>query len=148
MRALVGDRLLVIDPEEEDFLANYLEHGQTAIYTGSNMMMDSAAAQPMHDYMQAALEGDRELTAKRYGAMQPLRDLHHRWILEPWWRMGLCPVSTVKFWTQQLGMTGGPVPEPLPGPAVGRRQAAAAPRDGRGRPARRRLLRAQIPWRP
>ncbi len=114
VRALVGDRLLVIDPEEENFLHNYLEHGQTAIYTGSNMMMDSAAAQPMHDYMQAALEGDRELTAKRYEAMQPLRDLHHRWILEPWWATGLCPVSTVKFWTQQLGMTGGPVPEPLP----------------------------------
>lgn len=114
IRELVGDRLLVIDPEEEDFLRNLLQHGQTAIYTGSNMMYDSARSQPMHDYMRAALDGDLELAEKRYDAMQPLRDLHHRWILEPWWRMGLCPVATVKFWTQQLGMTGGPIPEPLP----------------------------------
>jgi hypothetical protein len=26
----------------------------------------------------------------------------------------VCPISTIKFWTQQLGMTGGPTPRPLP----------------------------------
>jgi len=114
IRKLVGDAIVVIDPEEENFKVNMLEHGQRALYTASNLMMDCASWTPMHDYMQAALDDDLGLASRIYDEMQPRRDLHHKWILEPWWSMGVCPVSNVKFWTQQLGMTGGPVPKPLP----------------------------------
>lgn len=47
--------------------------------------------------------------------MQPIRDLHHRWVLEPWRGDGLCRIATIKFWTQQLGLTGGGVRPPLLG---------------------------------
>ena len=114
IRQLVGDSIVVVDPEEEHLLVNILEHGQQAIYTGTNMMFDSAKARPMRDYVAAALDGEREEARRIHDAMQPSRDLHREWILEPWERTGLCPIHAVKFWSQQLGMTGGPVPRPLP----------------------------------
>ena len=114
VRQLVGDSIVVVDPSEEHFLINLTQFGQRAIYTGTNYMYDSAGATPMRDYVQAALGGDFKLTAELYYRMQPLRDLHDRWVRKPWDRDGLCPVATIKYWTQQLGLTGGAARPPLP----------------------------------
>lgn len=113
IRKLVGDRIVVIDPSEENFLLSLTHFGQRAIYTGTNYMFDSATATPMRDYVQAALRGDFPTAAELYYRMQPIRDLHHRWVLEPWKATGVCPISTIKFWTSQLGLTGGPSRPPL-----------------------------------
>jgi 4-hydroxy-tetrahydrodipicolinate synthase len=119
VRHLVGDSIVVLDPEEETFLINLTQFGQQAIYTGTNMMVDSARATPMRDYVKAAIRGEHRLAAELYYQMQPIRDVHRKWVLEPWFRDGLCPISTIKWWTQQLGLTGGPTRPPLPeiGPA-------------------------------
>lgn len=114
VRELAGDRITVVDPSEENFLISLLQFGQKVIYTGTNYMYDSARATPMRDYTQAALAGDSVTAAKLYYEMQPLRDLHVRWVREPWKRDRLCPVSTIKHWTQQLGLTGGRARSPLP----------------------------------
>ncbi len=114
VRRLAGDRIVVVDPYEENFLASLTEHGQQVIYTGTNYMYDSARATPMRDYVEAALGGDFRLAAERYHAMQPIRDLHEQWVLQPWRRHSLCPVSTIKYWGSELGLTGGPVRAPLP----------------------------------
>ncbi|MGH7860728.1 MAG: dihydrodipicolinate synthase family protein [Candidatus Dormibacteraceae bacterium] len=114
VRKLVGDSIVVVDPSEENFLISLTQFGQRAIYTGTNYMYDSAAATPMRDYVQAALAGNNVLAAELYYAMQPIRDLHHRWVREPWDASGVCPVGVIKYWTQQLGLTGGPARPPLP----------------------------------
>jgi 4-hydroxy-tetrahydrodipicolinate synthase len=114
VRKLVGDDIIVVDPSEETFLINLLHFGQQVIYTGTNYMFDSPWATPMRDYVQAALHDDAQRAAELYYRMQPIRDLHHRWVVQPWQQQGLCPISTIKFWTQQLGLTGGPVRPPLP----------------------------------
>lgn len=114
VRELAGERIVVVDPSEENFLISLLEFGQRAIYTGTNYMYDSARATPMRAYTKAALEGDAPKAARLYYEMQPLRDLHARWVREPWDRDRLCPVATIKRWTQQLGLTGGTARAPLP----------------------------------
>jgi|HubBroStandDraft_1064217.scaffolds.fasta_scaffold288317_1 4-hydroxy-tetrahydrodipicolinate synthase len=114
IRDLVGERIVVVDPYEETFLESLLQHGQRVIYTGTNYMYDSAKATPMRDYTQAALAGDRELAKGLFDKMQAIRDLHTKWVLEPWRNQALCPISTIKFWGNQLGVTGGPVRPPLP----------------------------------
>ena len=114
VRKLVGDSIVVVDPSEENFLISLTQFGQRAIYTGTNYMYDSAAATPMRDYVQAALAGNTVLAAELYYAMQPIRDLHHRWVREQWDASGVCPVGVIKYWTQQLGLTGGPARPPLP----------------------------------
>jgi dihydrodipicolinate synthase/N-acetylneuraminate lyase len=77
-------------------------------------MFDSAAATPMRDYIEAGLAGDFRRCAELYYKAEPIRQLHHKWVLEPWKRDGLCPISTIKSWTTNLGLTGGPVRPPLP----------------------------------
>jgi 4-hydroxy-tetrahydrodipicolinate synthase len=114
VRELVGNRIVVVDPSEETFLINLTQFGQKVIYTGTNYMYDSATATPMKDYVQAALVGDFRRAAELYYKMEPIRELHRRWVLGPWKRDALCPISTIKFWTEQLGLTGGPVRPPLP----------------------------------
>jgi len=114
IRDLVGDSLVVVDPYEETFLESLLQHGQQVIYTGTNYMYDSAKATPMRDYVEAALTGDGAEATRLFNEMQPIRDLHTKWVLEPWRSQALCPISTIKFWGSQLGVTGGPVRTPLP----------------------------------
>lgn len=114
VRNLVGDRIVVVDPSEETMLLSMTLFGQKVIYTGTNYMYDSAAATPMCDYIEAGLEGNFQRAAELYYRAEPIRELHRRWVLGPWKRDGLCPISTIKFWTEQLGLTGGPVRPPLP----------------------------------
>lgn len=114
IRDLVGDAIVVVDPNEENLLHNMVEGGQQAIYTGTNMMFDSARATPMRDYVEAGLAGDHDKARSLFDEMRPARDLHRKWVLQPWGKMGLCPVSIVKDWSGFMGMTGGPAPEPLP----------------------------------
>ena len=114
VRNLVGDRIVVVDPSEETMLLSMTLFGQKVIYTGTNYMYDSAAATPMRDYIEAGLEGNFQRAAELYYRAEPIRELHRRWVLGPWKRDGLCPISTIKFWTEQLGLTGGPVRPPLP----------------------------------
>ena len=114
VRQLAGADVIVVDPSEENFLVSLTQFGQRLIYTGTGYMFDSAASTPMRDYTQVALEGDYVTAAKKYFDLQPVRDLHRRWILDPWSSTGLCPISTIKIWTQHLGLTGGKVRAPLP----------------------------------
>lgn len=114
IRDLVGDDIVVVDPSEEHFLVNLLEFGQQAIYTGTDYMYDGAGFTPMHDYAQAGLSGDRVRAARLYYDMEPLRELHRRWVLDPWQTHGLCPIGTIKAWTANRGLTGGEPRPPLP----------------------------------
>jgi 4-hydroxy-tetrahydrodipicolinate synthase len=122
LRALVGDGIVVVDPDEERFLGNLLDRRQRTIFTGTNYMFDTVGQRPMHDYIDAALAGRDDLAARLYEAMQPLRDLHRTWVIEPWVETGRCPVATVKRWSQAMGMTGGGVPPPLQDLAPGERE--------------------------
>jgi dihydrodipicolinate synthase/N-acetylneuraminate lyase len=115
IRDLVGDSIVVIDPSEMNFLVNMVQFGQQGIYTGNNMMTDSPRATPMKDYVDAGLRGDMRLAAELYYRMQPIRDLHGKWVRGPQHRAGgLHPIANIKWWTQQLGLTGGPARPPLP----------------------------------
>lgn len=114
IRALVGDAIVVIDPDEEIFLENIRDHGQQAIYTCTNLMFDREGRTPMRDYVSAALAGDFDAAQRSFDLAQPARDLHRTWVLEPWGRTGLCPISTIRTWTGLQGMSGGPVRHPLP----------------------------------
>jgi 4-hydroxy-tetrahydrodipicolinate synthase len=114
VRELVGDSIVVIDPDEENFLVN-LREGQQALYSGTQLMFDGANGQPLRAYMEAAFAGQLDDAERLFDEMQPVRDVHHKWVLAPWGNAaGLCPVSTVSYWCSLMGMKGGVVPPPLP----------------------------------
>ena len=112
-RELAGDGIVVIDPSEPNMLASMLEHDQKAIFTGTNMMYDHAAATPMLDYVTAGINGDAAKATALFHQMQPLRELHHRWIVTPWRTEGVCPVARIKYWCELNGLHGGTARPPL-----------------------------------
>lgn len=114
VRAAVGDGILVVQPQEEQFLTSLLHFDQKVIYTNTNYMFDTPKSQPMRDYMQAALDGDAARAIAGYYALQPVRNLHTKWIRGGWEHLGHCPIATVKYWVEQLGMAGGSVRAPMP----------------------------------
>ena len=114
VRELVGDSVLVVDPIEDRCLVNMLEYGQQVIFTGDSPMFDSAADQPMRRYIDAALAGRADEATRVFEALEPVRDLHRRWVQDRWRSSQLIPIAVIKYWTSQLGMTGGPTPSPLP----------------------------------
>jgi 4-hydroxy-tetrahydrodipicolinate synthase len=114
VREPVGDGVLVVDPIEDRCLVNMLEHGQQVIFTGDSPMFDSAVDQPMRRYIDAALAGRAAEATRIFEALEPVRDVHRRWVLDRWASSRLIPISVIKYWTAQLGMAGGPTPSPLP----------------------------------
>jgi 4-hydroxy-tetrahydrodipicolinate synthase len=111
--ALLGDSMVVTDPNEDRW-AEMIELGQTLFYTGNNQMFDSAASRPLHDMSRAALEGNVDAAVRIWEELVPVRDVFRRWIRGPWQATNLIPLSAIKHWSGLLGMTGGPVPAPLP----------------------------------
>lgn len=114
IRDLVGDQIVVIDPDEELFLENIRTKGQQAIYTCTNLMFDKAGDTPMRDYVHAALLGDWGAAEVAHERAEVARQLHRKRVLDPWRETGLCPISVIKEWTGVMGMSGGTVRTPLP----------------------------------
>jgi 4-hydroxy-tetrahydrodipicolinate synthase len=110
---LVGDGLLVTDPNEERWEA-MIDVGQTLFFTGNNQMLDSPRAQPLYDIAEAAYDGRREDAHRIWQELEPVRAVHAKWVRGPWQATNLIPIATIKHWSSLLGMTGGPVPDPLP----------------------------------
>lgn len=114
VRDKVGDSIIVVQPQEEQFLTSLLHFNQRVIYTNTHYMYDTTKNQPMRDYMQAAFDGDDARATKGYYDLQPVRNLHTKWIRGGWERLGHCPIAAVKCWVEQLGMAGGSVRRPMP----------------------------------
>jgi len=112
LRNLVGEKIMVIDPTEENLLVNTVQFGQQAVMNGTAMMYDSEGDTPMKNYVDAALNGDYKKAAERYYGMQPLRDVYEKWVHVPWDTDNRMPLAAVKFWSQQLGLSGGPTRPP------------------------------------
>lgn len=110
---LVGDGLVVTDPNEERWEA-VIDLGQKLFYTGNNQMLDSPRSQPLHDLAEAAFEGRRDDARRIWQELEDVRAVHAKWVRKPWHESNLIPIAAIKHWSSLLGMTGGPVPDPLP----------------------------------
>jgi dihydrodipicolinate synthase/N-acetylneuraminate lyase len=45
--------------------------------------------------------------------MQPLREVHEKWLREPWLKRKVIPIAHLKGWAELLGLAAGPVRPPL-----------------------------------
>jgi 4-hydroxy-tetrahydrodipicolinate synthase len=111
--SLLGDSMVVTDPNEDRW-TEVVKLGQTLFYTGNNQMFDSAASRPLRDMSRAAIDGNVDEAIGIWDELAPVRDVFRRWVRGPWQRTNLIPLSTIKYWSGLLGMTGGDVPAPLP----------------------------------
>jgi 4-hydroxy-tetrahydrodipicolinate synthase len=111
---LVGDRILVCEPNETQWLANMRDHGQQVFMSSAApYLLQSADRQPMLEYTKLALAGDFEKATMIYNELQPVRDLTEKWIHGRWAHERINPVPAIKAWSGLLGMSGGTVRAPL-----------------------------------
>ncbi len=114
VQELVGDRIVVADASERDWLQLYLEHGfQALMSTPALALFQTAGHTPVADYTRCARAGDLDAAWEIQGGLEQERDLFDRWMRKPWLEQRIVPIAQLKAWLELLGLPQGPVRAPL-----------------------------------
>lgn len=115
VRKLCGDKIVLSHPSETEFLRLMRDYGMKVhMSSAAPFLMQAPGYTPMRDYAELALAGKfGEAETIRHG-IQPLREVHERWMREPWLKHKIIPIHYLKAWSELLGMAGGHVRPPLP----------------------------------
>ncbi|MDG2428006.1 MAG: dihydrodipicolinate synthase family protein [Acidimicrobiales bacterium] len=108
LSALASDRIHVSTASEEDWLENILElNWQLYLCSSPPFLLQTATDRRMHDYTQAAFEGQVEKSRSISASLDPVRAaLRDTRPLEK-------PHAHQKYWQELLGQVGGRVRAPL-----------------------------------
>jgi len=111
---LVGDRIVVCEPNEGTWLENMVEHGQRVFMSSAAPYLYQVPGwRPMRQYTELALAGSTAGAAEVAATLEPVRAVAHTWLHGPAARRRGSPVPYIKAWAGLLGMSGGPVRPPL-----------------------------------
>lgn len=114
VKALVGDKLVMSQPNESDWLMLMRDHGQKVHQSSPTpYLYQTADSQPMRDYTELGLAGRFAEATPISNSLEPLRELHEKWLRSRWLNHKIIPIAYIKAWSEMLGMTGGPVRTPL-----------------------------------
>jgi 4-hydroxy-tetrahydrodipicolinate synthase len=114
---LCGDQIVISDPLENHLLEMTVQHGQQVLLgTTGVYLLQSPERQPIHEYQQLALAGQVAEATRLRDELQPLRDVWEG-IYEVLWdkSKAVHPLPTIKYWTDLMGMAGGPMRPPMRG---------------------------------
>ncbi len=112
---LCGDKIVFSHPSETEFLNLVRNHGMKVhMSSAAPFLMQVAGWTPMRDYGELALAGKFAEAQTLRDSIQPLRDVHEKWMREPWYKHKIIPIHLLKAWADLIGMAGGHVRAPLP----------------------------------
>jgi 4-hydroxy-tetrahydrodipicolinate synthase len=102
VRALCGDKIIVSDADEENWLINLTAHGQEAyISSALSFLLQSKKRPLINQYTALAEKGEFVKALEIYKQVEPIRTALVK-VTPPGKRQ-----ATHKYWGQQLGMAGG-----------------------------------------
>ena len=102
VRSLCGDKIIVSDADEENWLINLTAHGQEAyISSALSFLLQSKKLKLINEYTALAEKGEFAKALEAYKRLEPIRSALVR-VTPPGKRQ-----ATHKYWGQQLGMAGG-----------------------------------------
>ena len=113
---LVGDKIVVCDADEADWLRLHLDHGfQSLMSTPALAMYQTPDKRPIHDYTRMADSGDTAGAWALHGTLARERAAFERWMRESWLARGegAIPIAELKMWLALMGLPQGPVRPPL-----------------------------------
>jgi 4-hydroxy-tetrahydrodipicolinate synthase len=114
VKRLCGDRIVISHPSETDCLKLMREHGQRVhMSSAAPFLIQTAGRTPMRDYVELALQGKFVEAEKISRQLQPVREVHEKWMREPWLKHKIIPIAQLKAWSDYLGLAGGHVRTPL-----------------------------------
>jgi 4-hydroxy-tetrahydrodipicolinate synthase len=111
---LAGDRIVVTDASERDWLELHTEYGfQALMSTPALALYQRDGETPVLDYTRAADAGDLERARAISAGLGPARDAFDRWMRAPWLGRRVIPIAQLKAWLGMMGLPQGPVRPPL-----------------------------------
>jgi len=116
VQALVGDRIVVCDADEGDWLRLHLDHGfRSLMSTPALAMYQTPDHRPILDYTRLADGGDIEGAWALQRTLERERDAFERWMRDQWLAQGggAIPIAELKAWLGLMGLPQGPVRPPL-----------------------------------
>jgi 4-hydroxy-tetrahydrodipicolinate synthase len=131
----VGDRIVVCDADEGDWLGLHLDHGfRSLMSTPALAMYQTPEHRPILDYTHLADAGDIEAAWALQGTLQRERRAFEKWMRDQWLAQGAgaIPIAELKAWLGLMGLEQGPVRPPLIPLSDERTEALRADLDGLG----------------
>ena len=114
VQELAGDRIVVADASERDWLELHSSHGfQALMSTPALALYQQAGDLPVHEYTRLADSGDADGAARLSARLAPARDAFDRWMRAPWIERRVIPIAQLKAWLELMGLPQGPVRPPL-----------------------------------
>jgi 4-hydroxy-tetrahydrodipicolinate synthase len=114
LQGLVGDRIVVADAIEREWLDLHTEHGfQALMSTPALALYQTPGNLPVRDYTRLADAGDLDGARALSATLEPHRDAFVKWLRKPWTEHGIVPIAQLKAWLGLLGVPQGPVRAPL-----------------------------------
>jgi 4-hydroxy-tetrahydrodipicolinate synthase len=111
---LAGDRIVVTDASERDWLDLHVEHGlQALMSTPALALFQREGDLPVRDYTELADGGDVDAARALAARLEPHRAAFARWLREPWLERRIVPIAELKAWLELMGLPHGPVRAPL-----------------------------------
>jgi 4-hydroxy-tetrahydrodipicolinate synthase len=112
----VGDRIVVCDADEGDWLELHLDHGfQSLMSTPALAMYQTPTRLPIRDYTRMADAGNLDGAWELHGTLGGEREGFERWMRGQWLAHGegAIPIAELKAWLGLMGLPQGPVRPPL-----------------------------------
>jgi 4-hydroxy-tetrahydrodipicolinate synthase len=114
VQELAGDRLVVTDAVERDWLDLHLNHGiQSLMSTPALALFQTAGNLPIVEYTRKAEAGDLEGAWEIQKGLEGERAAFDRWMRDPWMKGRTVPIAYLKAWLGLMGFPQGPVRAPL-----------------------------------
>ena len=111
-----GDRIVVCDAAEDDWLEYHLDHGVRALMsTPALAMFQTPGHRPIAEYTSLAQAGRLEEAWAVHATLAEYRKAFQRWMRDPWLlnMSGAVPIAQLKEWLTLMGLAQGPVRLPL-----------------------------------
>jgi 4-hydroxy-tetrahydrodipicolinate synthase len=112
----VGDRIVVCDASEGDWLGLHLDHGFPALMsTPALAMYQTPDHRPIRDYTQMADAGDMDGAWQLQSTLGSERAAFDKWMRDRWLARGegAIPIAELKAWLSLMGLPQGQVRPPL-----------------------------------
>ena len=112
----IGDKIVVCDAAEEEWLDLHLNHGfQALMSTPAIALFQTPTSRPIAEYTSLADEGRLDEAWEVHATLGGHRQAFQRWMRDPWLtnRSGAVPIAELKAWLALMGLPQGPVRLPL-----------------------------------
>jgi 4-hydroxy-tetrahydrodipicolinate synthase len=110
----IGDRIIVTDAAEGEWLDLHTEHGMRALMSTPALALYQRPGElPVREYTRLADAGELDAARSLSASLAPARAAFKRWMRDPWTERRVVPIAYLKAWLEHMGLPQGPVRPPL-----------------------------------